>query len=126
MDLETMVFTIIAHSGDARSSSMEAIGHARNGEFDKAAACLDEANKKLLLVHSEQTKLIQAEAQGKKVEISLLLIHAQEAEAQGQETKLSLLLVHAQDHLMGAMTVRDLAGEFIELYRIMNINRGLI
>ncbi len=107
MDLETMVFTIIAHSGDARSSSMEAIGHARNGEFDKAAACLDEANKKLLLVHSEQTKLIQAEAQG-------------------QETKLSLLLVHAQDHLMGAMTVRDLAGEFIELYRIMNINRGLI
>lgn len=105
MDLETMVFTIIAHSGDARSSSMEAIGHARNGEFDKAAACLDEANKKLLLVHSEQTKLIQAEAQG-------------------QETKLSLLLVHAQDHLMGAMTVRDLAGEFIELYRIMNTNRG--
>ena len=104
MDLETMVFTIIAHSGDARSSSMEAIGHARNGEFDKASACLDEANKKLLLVHSEQTKLIQAEAQG-------------------QETKLSLLLVHAQDHLMGAMTVRDLAGEFIELYKIMNLNK---
>lgn len=105
MDMETMVFTIIANSGDARSSSMEAIGHARNGEFDTAKACLDEANKKLLLVHSEQTKLIQAEAQG-------------------QETKLSLLLVHAQDHLMGAMTVRDLAGEFIELYRIMHVKRG--
>ncbi|HYE82446.1 MAG TPA: PTS lactose/cellobiose transporter subunit IIA [Clostridia bacterium] len=105
MDLETMVFTIIAHSGDARSSSMEAIGHAKRGEFDKAAAAMDEANKKLLLVHSEQTKLIQAEAQG-------------------QETKLSLLLIHAQDHLMGAMTVRDLAAEFIELYRVMNINRG--
>ncbi len=104
MDLETIIFTIIAHSGDARSSSMEAIGHAKNGEFDKAAACLDEANKKLLLVHSEQTKLIQAEAQG-------------------QETKLSLLLIHAQDHLMGAMTVRDLAGEFIEMYRLINANR---
>lgn len=105
MDLETTVFTIIANSGDARSSSMEAIGYARSGDFDKAGACLDEANKKLLLVHSEQTKLIQAEAQG-------------------QETKLSLLLVHAQDHLMGAMTVRDLAGEFIELYRIMNGNKA--
>ena len=105
MDLETMVFTIIANSGDAISSSMEAIGHARNGEFDKANACLDEANKKLLLVHSEQTKLIQAEAQG-------------------QETKLSLLLVHAQDHLMGAMTVRDLAVEFIELYKAMKANKA--
>jgi len=105
MDLETMIFTIIAHSGDARSSSMEAIGHARAGDFDKAAACLDEANKKLLLVHSEQTKLIQAEAQG-------------------QETKLSLLLVHAQDHLMGAMTVRDLAVEFIELYKAMKANKS--
>lgn len=77
---------------------MEAIGHARRKDFDKAAACLEEANQKLLLVHAEQTKLIQSEAQG-------------------QETKLSLLLVHAQDHLMGAMMVRDLAGEFIELYR---------
>lgn len=100
MDLETIIFTIIAHSGDARSASMEAIGHAKRGEFDNASACLEEANKKLLLIHSEQTKLIQAEAQG-------------------IETKLSLLLVHAQDHLMGAMTVRDMAGEFIELYRLM-------
>lgn len=105
MDLETMVFTIIANSGDARSSSMEAISHARNGEFDKAKACLDEANSKLKLVHSEQTKLIQEEAQGK-------------------ETKLSLLLVHAQDHLMSAMTVRDLAYEFIELYKTINLNRS--
>ncbi len=98
MDIETTIFTIIAHSGDARSSSMEAIGYARKKDFDRAAACLEEANKKLLLVHSEQTKLIQAEAQGR-------------------ETRLSLLLIHAQDHLMGAMTIRDLAGEFIELYR---------
>ena len=104
MDLETMIFTIIAHSGDARSSSMEAIGHAKRKDFDKAEACLEEADKKLLLVHSEQTKLIQAEAQG-------------------QETKLSLLLVHAQDHLMGAMTVRDLAVEFIELYKALHYNR---
>ena len=97
MDLETMIFTIIANSGDARSSSMEAIGHARNGEFDRASSCLDEANKKLQLVHSEQTKLIQKEAQG-------------------EETKMTLLLVHAQDHLMNAITVKDLAQEFVDMY----------
>ncbi len=103
MDMENIVFNIIANSGDARSSSMEAIGYARKGEFDKARACLDEANNKLQLVHSEQTKLIQAEAQGK-------------------ETKLSLLLIHAQDHLMGAITIRDLAYEFIELYGMIRSN----
>ena len=26
-------------------------------------------------------------------------------------------MVHAQDHLMGAITVRDLAREIVELYR---------
>ena len=98
MDYETMVFTIIAHSGDSRSSSMEAIAYAKKGEFDKAEECLTAANQKLLLVHTEQTKLIQAEAQG-------------------QETKLSLLLIHAQDHLMNAVTIKDLAGEMVEMYR---------
>ena len=29
----------------------------------------------------------------------------------------TLLMVHAQDHLMSAITVRDLAREIVELYR---------
>ncbi|QIB27838.1 PTS lactose/cellobiose transporter subunit IIA [Caloranaerobacter azorensis] len=94
---EMVIFSIITYSGDARSSSMEAITYAKNGDFDKARECIEEASKKLELAHKEQTKLIQAEAQGEKHDISLLLIHA-------------------QDHLMNAMTVRDLADEFINIY----------
>lgn len=30
---------------------------------------------------------------------------------------MTLLMVHAQDHLMSAITVRDLAREIVELYR---------
>lgn len=101
MDVEMIIFTIITHSGDARSSSMEAITHAKEGEFEKAQKCIEEAENKLSLAHKEQTKLIQAEAQGEKHDISLLLIHA-------------------QDHLMNAMTVKDMANEFVELYISIN------
>ncbi|SHK07168.1 PTS lactose/cellobiose transporter subunit IIA [Paramaledivibacter caminithermalis] len=98
MDFEMNIFTIITYSGDARSSSMEAITYAKQGDFEKAKECIEEAIEKLELAHKEQTKLIQAEAQGEKHNISLLLIHA-------------------QDHLMNAMTVKDLANEFIDIYK---------
>ncbi|SKC37422.1 PTS lactose/cellobiose transporter subunit IIA [Maledivibacter halophilus] len=101
MDVEMTIFTIITHSGDARSSSMEAITHAKEGEFEQAQRCIEEAENKLSMAHKEQTKLIQAEAQGEKHDISLLLIHA-------------------QDHLMNAMTIKDMANEFVELYISIN------
>ena len=100
MDYQMTIVTIITHSGDARSSSMEAIGYAKKGDFEMAERCVEEASKKLALAHREQTTLIHAEAQGEKQEVSLLL-------------------VHAQDHLMNAMTVKDLANEFIDIYRKM-------
>ena len=37
-------------------------------------------------------------------------------EAQGDHTKVTLLVVHSQDHLMNAITFRDLAGEMVDLY----------
>lgn len=99
MDFEMTIFTIITHSGDARSLSMEGIAYAKKGDFEKAHQYIEEASEKLALAHKEQTKLIQGEAQGEKHSISLLLIHA-------------------QDHLMNAMTVKDLAKEFIDMYEI--------
>lgn len=101
MDNEMTIFTIIAHSGEAKSFCMEAISHAKKGDINQANQCMQEADKKLALAHECQTTLIQAEAQG-------------------SETKLSLLLIHAQDHLMNTMTIRALADEFIELYERMN------
>lgn len=97
MEFEMIIINLINHSGEARSSCMEAIHYAKIGDFHKAREKIDEANEKISLAHKTQTALIQGEAQGNKQE-------------------LSLLLVHAQDHLMNAITVKDMAVEFVELY----------
>ena len=67
------------------------------GFLPTAKEKIKEANEALNKAHNFQTSLIQQEASGKGVEISLLM-------------------VHAQDHLMNAMTVRDLAQEMISMY----------
>jgi len=97
MKLEQEIFLIISCSGDARSHAMEAIQFAKDGDFTSANNSIELANEKLSEAHKQQTKLIQAEADGNGVEATLLLIHA-------------------QDHLMSTITVRDLAREFVELY----------
>lgn len=98
---ENIIFQIISCSGEARSFSMEAIQYAKKGEIEKALGCIGEADQKLAKAHKEQTKLIQSEAAGQKV-------------------PLSLLLIHAQDHLMNAITVKDMAQEFVDLYETIN------
>lgn len=97
MEFEMVIMNLINYSGEARSSSMEAIQYAKNGEPEKARQSLEEAAHKISLAHKYQTSLIHSEAQGDKPNISLLLIHA-------------------QDHLMNAITVKDMATEFVELY----------
>ncbi|MEK4826904.1 PTS lactose/cellobiose transporter subunit IIA [Niallia sp. FSL W8-0951] len=98
MNLEEISFQIILNGGNARGLAMEAINDAKSGDFSLAEQKLDEANEAMRLAHRFQTDLIQGEARGEKFEIRLLLIHA-------------------QDHLMNAMTVVDMAKEFIELHK---------
>lgn len=97
MDYQETIMGIIVNSGNARSKAMEAIASAKEGQYKEARNKLEEAGKDLAKAHRVQTDLIQGEARGNKAEVTLLM-------------------VHAQDHLMNAMTVRDLAGEFIDLY----------
>lgn len=96
--MEETIFGLISHSGDAKSLLMEAIGEAKEGKFEKAKKKIKAASEKLNLAHQVQTSLIQSEAGGEKQEASLLLIHA-------------------QDHLMNAILLKDLATEFIDLYK---------
>ena len=42
-----------------------------------------------------------------------------QSEIRGDHIPVMLLMVHAQDHLMDAMVVKDMAVEFVELYRNM-------
>ncbi|WP_205619696.1 PTS lactose/cellobiose transporter subunit IIA [Gracilibacillus halophilus] len=89
---------IIVHGGNARSNALSSIKKAKEGDFQEAERLIDDANEELSQAHRVQTDLIQAETRGEGSEITLLM-------------------VHAQDHLMNAMTVRDLAQEMIELYQ---------
>ncbi|WP_088041426.1 PTS lactose/cellobiose transporter subunit IIA [Bacillus sp. EAC] len=95
--VEQTAFQLILHAGNAKSSLMEAMQAAREGKLDEANSKIDEAKIELNHAHHAQTSLIQGEARGEKVELSILLIHA-------------------QDHLMNALTMRDLVTEIIYLH----------
>ncbi len=97
MEMENVVMELIVNGGYARSKSIEALRAARNQDFELANNKIDEANEYLEKAHNFQTNLIQSEAEGQKTEVNILM-------------------VHAQDHLMNAMTVRDLAKEMIGMY----------
>ena len=95
--LET-IMGLIMHGGDAKSSAMEGIYAAKKGNFEEADQKLKDADEALKNAHKSQTSLLTREASGDPVE-------------------LSLLLVHGQDHLMNAITFKDLAIEVIDIHR---------
>lgn len=97
-DMDSVVMELVVNAGDGRSSAIQAIREARAGRFEEADKLLKQCEEALLLCHKAQTDLVQAELQGEKV-------------------PMSLLMVHAQDHIMNAMTVKDLAVEIIAMLK---------
>lgn len=89
------------YGGEAKSNAFEAIQKAKNGLFEEAHEKLKAADKALVLAHKSQTVMLTQEAQGEKIE-------------------LSLLMVHAQDHLMTSLTFIDLAKEVVAVYERLN------
>lgn len=96
--MEEIIFNLIANAGNAKSLVYEAIGEAEKGNFDRSEELLKEANESLLLAHHTQTELITKEINGDKVEVSLLL-------------------VHAEDHLSAAFEIKNLAEYIIRIYK---------
>lgn len=99
-NLEQASFQLILHAGNAKSSAMEAISYAKKGDFENAHEKLDEANQELVKAHDIQTALLVKNAQGKTINIDILM-------------------VHAQDHLNHALTSIDFAAEIIDLYKVI-------
>lgn len=97
MSYQEIIMQIIISGGNARSQAMEAIHFAKAGQIKEAREAIIKADEELSQAHSVQTQLIQEEAAGNNKEVTLLM-------------------VHAQDHLMNAITVKDLAQEFIDMY----------
>jgi len=103
--MQLLSFNIILHAGNARSYAMEAIQNAKEYNFTEAHDKIELADEEFTKAHHEQTKLLQEEADGNKHDVTVLL-------------------VHAQDHLMTAMTVKDLANEMIDMYEKMEKVEG--
>lgn len=90
-------FEIIGYAGNAKGIAFEAIQKAKEGKFEEARQTLEESKAEVNRAHRAQTELIQQEACGDKVEMNVVL-------------------VHAQDHLMNTMNYQMLAEEIIYLH----------
>ncbi|MFD1064871.1 PTS lactose/cellobiose transporter subunit IIA [Oceanobacillus locisalsi] len=94
MKNEQEIMQIITTGGDARAKYLTALQEARNRNWREVDELLEQAEISLNEAHKTQTSLIQREIRGEEIETSLLM-------------------VHAQDHLMNAITVKDLVCEMI-------------
>lgn len=97
-ELEKICFNIISSVGTARSCYVEAIQAAKSKDFDKAHELMQEGKKLFHEGHIVHKSLIEKEADGKK-------------------TELNLLLVHSEDQMMSAELLEIMAREIIELYQ---------
>ena len=98
MNIELVAMELVGNAGEARSLAFEALAKAKKGNFEKAEELLNQSKEASLKAHHTQTELICNEADGNKVEIGLLM-------------------VHAQDHLVTSILARELISEMIELYK---------
>ncbi|KGH65293.1 PTS cellobiose transporter subunit IIA [Oenococcus oeni] len=102
---QTVIMSLIINGGNAKGSAFQAIHAAKDGHFTTADQKLKEADSYLSEAHNAQTDMLTKEANG-------------------DHAKMSLLMVHAQDHVMTAITFRDLAGEIVDLYKQINQSRS--
>lgn len=102
MDAEQICFEMICHTGDARSSFIEAIQQARQRNFQQARTLIDSGKESYNQGHAVHARLIQAEMEGER-------------------EHLSLILIHAEDQLMSAENFKILSEEFLALYKAIDI-----
>lgn len=101
MDLEQVIFEIISSAGDARDITYKALDKVSEGDIQEAYKLVDEAEKRMDAAHNSQTKLIQKEIQGEKVDGGLLMIHA-------------------QDHLMTAIAEHQMVKRMLPIFENMS------
>lgn len=96
--LELVSFQIIAAAGSARSSYVEALQAAKNGNFEEAEALIKQGDTDFVEAHHVHAELIQKFAGG-------------------EDPGANILLIHAEDQVMSAEVLKLMALEFIDLYK---------
>lgn len=99
--LEQISFQIISYAGMAKTKSYEALQAYRAGDYKKGEELLKETNDYFVEAHKIHAQLIQKEANNEHIDVSILLIHA-------------------EDQLMNAENTNDLIKEMIQMQIALN------
>ena len=99
-DINMVAMEVIMNAGDGRDKIDEALAAMAEGKLDEVDKLLEEAEALIVKAHNAQTEVIQSQVSGESMEYSLLF-------------------VHAQDTLMTIMSELNMAGEMIEMYKLI-------
>lgn len=98
---ELACFEILAHVGTAKSAYIEAIDHARLGEFDAARKLMAEGDAEFHKGHECHFSMLQKDASGE------------------QKAEFSLILLHTEDQMAEAEMLKTVATSFIGSYELL-------
>ena len=98
IDWEKVSLQIITKAGGAKSSAMEGLYAAKEGDYEEAAKKMASANIEIGEASHEHFDVISKEAQGEELEFKVLFLHA-------------------EDQLLTTQTLILLVGEMIEMYK---------
>ena len=102
VDYEQTAFEIISTAGSARSHALEAIAAAKIANYENAFAAIQQGEQELITAGQAHLKLVSQEAQGSKVMISMLLLHA-------------------EDLMISAQMMLDMSKTFVDLYQLVRL-----
>ena len=97
-ELELTLFQIITAAGGSKSNYIGAIQEAKNGNFEAAEKMIADGDEFQAQAHDPHSKLLTMEAQG-------------------ADDLVCLLLIHAEDQMMSCEVFKQMAEEFIALYK---------
>ncbi len=97
-EMQAIAFQIIAQAGSAKSSFIEAISYAKEGNFDQAKDKIKEGEEIFSGAHKLHFDIVSKEAQG-------------------MDVPFSILFMHSEDQLLNTETIKIMADEFIYLYQ---------
>lgn len=100
-EFEMAIMNIIINAGDCKNHAYMALNNVNEGKYEEADNELQLANAALAKAHDGQTMFLHKEANGEKIDMSVLF-------------------VHAQDHLMTAISEKNLIEQIIELRKVVN------
>lgn len=77
-EISMIGFEIVAYAGDAQTDLIAALDAARNGDFEDAEKLCASAREAIADAHDTQTKLLSQEAGGSELDVTFLMVHAQD------------------------------------------------